>query len=101
MVASPPSRTRLSAAVYTGIFASIACCDTTLMALATIGVNYTQLGEKTAQMVMDVLQGQDPASMPVQVLDDLQVTVNTTTAAALGIDPNVFDVSGNGYTAVE
>ena len=69
--------------------------------LATIGVNYTQLGEKTAQMVMDVLQGQDPASMPVQVLDDLQVTVNTTTAAALGIDPNVFDVSGNGYTAVE
>ncbi len=69
--------------------------------LATTGVNYTKLGQLTAQMAMDVLQGADPAAMPVKVLDDGIVTVNTTTAAALGIDPNVFDLTGEGYVTVE
>ena len=69
--------------------------------LATTGVNYTKLGELTAQMAVQVLQGEDPATMPVQVLNDGIVTVNTTTAAALGIDPNVFDLSGEGYVSVE
>lgn len=69
--------------------------------LATTGVNYTKLGELTAQMAVQVLQGEDPATMPVQVLNDGIVTVNTTTAAALGIDPNVFDLTGEGYVSVE
>ena len=69
--------------------------------LATTGVNYTKLGELTAQMAVQVLQGEDPATMPVQVLNDGIVTVNTTTAAALGIDPDVFDLSGEGYVSVE
>lgn len=69
--------------------------------LATTGVNYTKLGELTAQMAVQVLQGEDPATMPVQVLNDGIVTVNTTTAAALGIDPDVFDLSGGGYVSVE
>ncbi len=69
--------------------------------LATLGVNYTALGEKTAHMVTDILvNGQDPAKMPVQVMDEMQVTVNTATAKALGIDPDVFDL-GSGYIAVE
>ena len=69
--------------------------------LATTGVNYTKLGELTAQMAVQVLQGEDPATMPVQVMDDGIVTVNTTTARELGIDPNVFDLSGEGYVNVE
>lgn len=69
--------------------------------LATTGVNYTKLGELTAQMAVQVLQGEDPATMPVQVLNDGIVTVNTTTAKALGIDPNVFDLTGEGYVSVE
>ena len=69
--------------------------------LATTGVNYTKLGELTAQMAVQVLQGEDPATMPVQVLNDGIVTVNTTTASALGIDPDVFDLSGEGYVSVE
>lgn len=69
--------------------------------LATTGVNYTKLGELTAQMAVQVLQGEDPATMPVQVLNDGIVTANTTTAAALGIDPDVFDLSGEGYVSVE
>lgn len=69
--------------------------------LATTGVNYTKLGELTAQLAVQVLQGEDPATMPVQVLNDGIVTVNTTTAKALGIDPNVFDLTGEGYVSVE
>ena len=69
--------------------------------LATTGVNYTKLGELTAQMAVQVLQGEDPATMPVQVLNDGIVTVNTTTAKALGIDPNVFDLTGDGFVSVE
>ena len=69
--------------------------------LATTGVNYTKLGELTAQMAVQVLQGEDPATMPVQVLNDGIVTVNTTTAKALGIDPNMFDLTGEGYVSVE
>lgn len=69
--------------------------------LATTGVNYTKLGELTAQMAVQVLQGEDPATIPVQVLNDGIVTVNTTTAKALGIDPNVFDLTGEGYVSVE
>ncbi len=38
--------------------------------------------------------------MPVRVLNDGIVTVNTATAKALGIDPDVFD-AGEGYVAVE
>lgn len=69
--------------------------------LATTGVNYTKLGEMTAQMAFDVLYNkQDPAAMPVQVLNDGIITVNTTTAKALGIDPSVFD-AGEGFVSVE
>ena len=63
--------------------------------------DYTKLGQLTAQMAVQVLQGEDPATMPVQVMDDGIVTVNTTTARELGIDTNVFDLSGEGYVSVE
>lgn len=69
--------------------------------LATTGVNYTKLGQLTAQMAVEVLNGADPAATPVQVLNDGITTVNTTTAAALSIDPEIFDLTGDGYIAVE
>lgn len=58
--------------------------------LATVGVNYTQLGKQTAQMAKDVLEGADPASMPVQVLNEYAVAVNAETAAALGVDVSKY-----------
>lgn len=57
-------------------------------AFATCGVNYTQLGEQTAQMAFDILQGGQIGDF--QTLPGGIVTVNTETAAALGIDPAVF-----------
>ncbi len=58
--------------------------------LASAGVNYTNLGEKTADMVLEVLQGADPATMPVQTMTDVNVVVNEETAAAIGVDVSAY-----------
>ena len=57
-------------------------------AFATCGVNYTELGAYTADMTVEVLQtGEIPE---YHVMDGGIITVNTETAAALGIDYSVF-----------
>lgn len=51
------------------------------------GINYEDLGRETADMVVEVVaNGQDPATLAVRTLDNGIATVNTDTAAALGID---------------
>ena len=55
------------------------------------GVNYENLGTATADMVVEILvNGADTATMPVQTLTDGIITVNTETAAAIGLDYSVF-----------
>lgn len=55
------------------------------------GVNYTELGTATADMAADILvNSADPATTAVRTLDSGIVTVNTETAAAVGIDDSVF-----------
>ena len=57
-------------------------------AFATCGVNYTELGTYTADMVLDILEtGNVPE---YHVMDGGIITVNTETAAALGIDYAAF-----------
>ena len=57
-------------------------------AFATCGVNYTELGTYTADMVLDILEG---GNVPeYHVMDGGIITVNTETAAALGIDYAAF-----------
>lgn len=51
------------------------------------GVDYTNLGSATADMVVDVLvNGADPAETPVVTFDNGIATVNTETCAQLGFD---------------
>ena len=51
------------------------------------GISYKDLGTATADMAVDILvNGKDPATMPVQTLDSGIATINTDTAAALGYD---------------
>lgn len=51
------------------------------------GVNYATLGTETANLVAEILvDGKDPATLPVKVLDNGTATVNTDTAEALGLD---------------
>ena len=58
-------------------------------AFATCGVNYTDLGTYTADMALDILEtGTVPA---YHVMDGGIITVNTETAAALGIDYDAFN----------
>jgi len=55
------------------------------------GVNYEELGTVTADMVVDILvNGADVSATPVKTLDRGIVTVNTETAAAVGLDYSVF-----------
>ena len=64
---------------------------------ATCGVNYTELGTYTADMAFDILTG--GAVPEYHVMDGGIITVNTGTAAALGIDYSVFSTMAN--TVVE
>ena len=58
-------------------------------AFATCGVNYTDLGTYTADMALDILEtGTVPA---YHVMDGGIITVNTETAAALGVDYAAFN----------
>ena len=54
------------------------------------GVDYAKLGVETADMVIEVLQGADPATTPIKTFDNGIATVNTETAKALGIDYSGF-----------
>ena len=66
-------------------------------AFATCGVNYTELGTYTADMAMGILLG--GAVPEYHVMDGGIITVNTETAATLGIDYSAFASMAN--TVVE
>jgi len=66
-------------------------------AFATCGVNYTELGTYTADMAMGILLG--GAVPEFHVMDGGIITVNTETAATLGIDYSAFASMAN--TVVE
>jgi putative ABC transport system substrate-binding protein len=62
-------------------------------AFATCGVNYTELGAKTARMAMDVLlTGEVPA---YHVMEGGIITVNKDAAAAAGLDYSAFSAMAN------
>lgn len=56
-------------------------------ALLGYGVDYVQLGEATADMVVELLcEGKTPADLPFQTFDNGIATINTETCAALGLE---------------
>ena len=59
----------------------------------TCGVNYTELGAYAASMAMDIALG--GAFPDHHVMEGGIITVNTDTAAALGLDHNVFKSMAN------
>ncbi len=63
-------------------------------AFATCGVNYTELGTKVADISFDILMG---GAVPTDfhVMDGGIITVNTETAAAVGIDYSAFSGMAN------
>ena len=67
-------------------------------AFATCGVNYTELGTKTADMAFDILMGGEIGDF--HVMDGGIITVNTNTAEACGLDYAVFSTMANTVNAV-
>jgi len=54
-------------------------------ALATCGVDYFALGKQTGQMAAKVLLGEDISQLPVQKALSPEITINKSTADALGL----------------
>ena len=53
--------------------------------LASVGVNYDDLGTQTGDMAADILDGASVADTPVRTLEQFNEVVNDEVAAALGI----------------
>jgi putative ABC transport system substrate-binding protein len=54
--------------------------------LATIGINYENLGKQTGEMALKVLKGSKPQDMPIESQKDFDVVINEETAQLLGIE---------------
>ena len=67
-------------------------------AFATCGVNYTELGTKTADIAFDILMGGEVDDF--HIMEGGIITVNTETAAACGLDYAVFQEMANTVNAV-
>lgn len=67
-------------------------------AFTTCGVNYTELGAKSADIAFDILMGGEIGAFVV--MDGGIITVNTDTAAAIGVDYEVFKTMANTVNAV-
>lgn len=55
-------------------------------ALGTVGIDYYELGRQTARMAVRVLNGESPATMPIQYLESDELIINLQAAKAMGIE---------------
>lgn len=53
--------------------------------LAASGVNYDALGKKTADMAVEILNGKKAGDIPVEVMKDMNIYINKSTAKDIGI----------------
>jgi putative tryptophan/tyrosine transport system substrate-binding protein len=54
-------------------------------AVATLGIDYKKLGYQTGKMAVRVLEGANPATMPVETISEVTLVVNPTAAKRQGI----------------
>lgn len=55
--------------------------------LATLGIDYYNLGKQTAKMAISILEGEEPSNLPVESTEDFDLVINEEMAEAIGIDP--------------
>ena len=67
-------------------------------AFTTCGVNYTELGTKVGDMAFEILNG--GAIGEFVIMDGGIITVNTDTAAAIGVDYEIFNTMANTLVTV-
>ncbi len=54
-------------------------------ALATLSTDYTELGKRTGEIIVKILQGKNPGDIPVLGVTDASLFINTTTAQKIGV----------------
>ncbi len=54
-------------------------------ALATVGLDYYELGRQTADIAYRVLQGENPADIPIEYQQEMSVVINVGAAARMGV----------------
>lgn len=54
--------------------------------LASLGLDYYNLGRQTGEMAVEVLEGADPAVMPIQSQSDYSYTISKSMAEEIGIE---------------
>lgn len=54
-------------------------------ALAALAIDYYRLGRQSGEMAVRILEGADPAVMPVETLQDLKLVVSRQTAEKIGL----------------
>lgn len=55
-------------------------------ALATSGIDYYQLGYQTGLKAVEVINGKEPKDIPITVLEEMQLVINTDAAKKLNIE---------------
>ncbi len=55
-------------------------------AVAALTIDYSQMGQESAKMALDVLHGANPANMPVRELENLHISLNMKTADLLDLE---------------
>lgn len=58
--------------------------------LATVGINFTDLGHQTGDMAAQLLTGTPVSEVPVRAISGTSVTVNEETASAVGVDVSAY-----------
>ena len=54
-------------------------------ALATVGLDYYQLGRQTGDIAHRVLQGENPAEIAIQYQDEMSIVLNLGVAERMGV----------------
>lgn len=54
--------------------------------LATWGIDYEELGYQTGMMAVEVLDGTDPGTMPVETQEQIELVINTAAAERMGVE---------------
>jgi putative ABC transport system substrate-binding protein len=54
-------------------------------AIGAIGIDYYKLGRQTGEMALRVINGENPAEMPIEALEDVDIIINKGAADRMGV----------------
>jgi len=64
-------------------------------ALATLSLDFVQMGRETAYLTLEVLNGKDPKTMPIKASENPTITINEKVAETFSIDLSSFEKMPN------